>query len=209
MTRIYATAAIAATAAVLGVTGYMVLRGGGDDPFAPCRSSAVAGGIGSIGGPFTLVAPSGDTVTDIDVVTGPTLLYFGYSFCPDVCPLDNARNAQAVDILEEMGIEATPVFISVDPDRDSPEVMGDYAANMHPRMIGLTGSPEQVKAAAQAYRVYYAKVGDDPEYYNVDHSAYTYLALPGHGVVEFYVRQASPDELAASAACFVQAARSN
>lgn len=208
MTRIYATAAVAATAAVLGVTGYMVMRGG-DDPFAPCRASAVAGGIGSIGGPFTLVEPSGREVTDAEVVTGPTLVYFGYSFCPDVCPLDNSRNVQAVDILEEMGIEATPVFISVDPARDTPEVMGDYAANMHPRMIGLTGSAEQVKAAAQAYRVYYAKVGDDPDYYVVDHSAYTYLALPGHGVVEFYGRDVSADDLAASAACFVQQAGPN
>ena len=209
MTRIYATAAIAATAGILGVTGYLVLRGGGDDPFAPCRVSAVAGGIGSVGGSFSLVEPSGRTVTDAEVVTGPTLIYFGYTFCPDVCPLDNARNAQAVDILEEMGIEATPVFISVDPARDTPEVMGDYADNMHPRMIGLTGSPEQVKAAAQTYRVYYAKAGDDPEYYTVDHSAYTYLALPGHGVVEFYGRQVTPDDLAASAACFVQQAGSN
>jgi protein SCO1 len=71
-----------------------------------------------------------------------------------------------------------PVFISVDPERDTPEVVADFAANMHPRMIGLTGSPEQVKAASQAYRAYYRKHDDDEEFYLVDHSTFTYLMLP-------------------------------
>ncbi|WP_108259240.1 SCO family protein [Mangrovicoccus ximenensis] len=179
-----------ALVAVLGATaGYVLLGSGGDDRFAQCRETQVAGGLGAVGGPFELVNAAGETVTDRDVFTQPSLVYFGYTFCPDVCPLDNQRNAEAAYILEEeMGIEVTPVFISVDPARDTPEVVGTFAANFHERMIGLTGSPEQVKAASQAYKTYYRLHEDreDNPYYLVDHSTFTYLVLPGEGVVEFF-----------------------
>lgn len=173
------------------------------DQFASCRSSAVAGGVGQIGGPFNLLDSAGKTVTDADVITAPSLVYFGYTFCPDVCPMDTIRNAEAVDVLEENGKTATPVFISIDPKRDTPEVVGDYAKAIHPRMIGLTGSPEQVKAASRAYRTYYKAHDDDDEYYLVDHSTMTYLVLPEHGVVEFFRRDVGPEALAAKAACFI------
>lgn len=179
----------------------------GGDRFASCREGQVAGGIGSIGGPFTLVDADGRTVTDADVITEPTLIYFGYTFCPDVCPLDTARNAEAVDLLAEAGISATPVFISVDPARDTPEVVGQFAGNMHEKMIGLTGSAEQVRAASQAYKTYYSAHGtpeDDP-YYLVDHSTFSYLALPEHGVVEFFRRDDSAASIAERTACFAQA----
>ena len=129
--------------ASLGVWPFAARSG---DQFASCRSSAVAGGVGQIGGPFNLLDSAGKTVTDADVITAPSLVYFGYTFCPDVCPMDTIRNAEAADVLEENGKTATPVFISIDPKRDTPEVVGDYAEAIHPRMIGLTGSPEQVKA---------------------------------------------------------------
>jgi protein SCO1/2 len=203
MMRLYAGSAIALVAAMLGGIGYMIMTGGnGDDAFAACRSSNVAGGAGSIGGPFTLVNAAGQTVTDADVITEPSLVYFGYTFCPDVCPFDTSRNAEAVDLLEEMGIPATPVFISIDPERDTPEVVGDFAANIHPKMIGLTGSPEEVKAASQAYRTYYNKQEGDPDYYLVDHSTFTYLVLPKEGFVEFYRRETTAEEMARSVACF-------
>jgi protein SCO1/2 len=204
MMKVYATVAVAAVAALLGGTAWYVLGARGDDPFAPCRQSSIAGGAGAIGGPFTLIDSSGKTVTDKDVITAPSLLYFGYTFCPDVCPLDNARNVEAVDILEEMGVEVTPVFISVDPKRDTPEVVGDFAYNHHPRMIGLTGTEEQIKAASQAYRTYYKINESDDDYYLIDHSTFTYLVLPGHGFVEFFRRETTPDEMAQQVACFVE-----
>lgn len=183
--------------------------GSSDDQFAQCRAAAVAGGAGQIGGPFELVSETGETVTDADVVDQPVLLYFGYTFCPDVCPLDSARNAEAVDILESRGIMVKPVFISVDPKRDTPEVVAEFTEYLHPRMLGLTGSPEQVKAASQAYRTYYsaqpAEEGDE-EYYLVDHSTFTYLVLPGHGFVEFFRREVSAENMAETVACFVDAA---
>jgi len=185
------------------------LSGSDDDQFAQCRAAAVAGGAGQIGGPFELVSETGETVTDADVIDQPALIYFGYTFCPDVCPLDSARNAGAVDILEERGVIVKPVFISVDPQRDTPEVVAEFTEYLHPRMLGLTGSPEQVKAASQAYRTYYnaqpAEEGDE-EYYLVDHSTFTYLVLPEHGFVEFFRREVTAEKMAETVACFVDAA---
>lgn len=176
------------------------------DPFAECRISQMAGGTDSIGGSFELVNSKGETVTDRDVLVDPSLVYFGYTFCPDVCPLDNARNVEAVELLDAEGKFVTPVFISIDPERDTPEVMGDFASNMHDRMIGLTGSPEQVKAASKAYKTYYKAHPAEDDFYLVDHSTFTYLVLPKHGFVEFFRRDISPEEMATKVGCFLDKA---
>ena len=204
MLKLYAGLAVAAVAALIGGTAWYVTARQSADPYADCRQSAIAGGPGAIGGPFTLVDQTGRTVTDKDVLTRPSLVYFGYTFCPDVCPLDNARNAEAVDILEEMGHEVAPVFISIDPERDTPEVMASFAEVMHPRMIALTGTPEQVKAASQAYRTYYKAQEKTDEYYLVDHSTFTYLVLPEKGFVEFFKREVQADQMARQVACFLE-----
>jgi protein SCO1/2 len=209
MTRIAALGA-AGIAVIFLLGGYAVSTGwfGGaasDDKYAQCRSSTVAGGSGGIGGPFELVTAAGETVTDADVITRPSLLYFGYTFCPDVCPLDVARNAEALDLLQAAGHDVQGVFISVDPARDTPEVVGEYASVMHDDMIGLTGSPEQVKAASQAYRTYYSIRDTGDEFYLVDHSTFSYLVMPGDGFVEFFRREATPAEMAERIGCFVEA----
>ncbi len=118
------------------------------------------------------------------------------------------RNAQAVDILADRGISATPVFISIDPERDSPDVVGRFADNFHDKMIGLTGSAEQVSAASQAYRTFFRKVEDeeDDAYYLMDHSTFTYLVLPEYGFVDFVRREDTAEEVADRLACFVEAA---
>lgn len=204
-TTVYALGGAIALAAVIGGTAGYLVFGGGDDRFAQCRSGTVAGGLDAVGGPFTLVNGDAVEVTEADVITEPTLIYFGYTFCPDICPVDTARNAEAVDLLAAKGISATPVFISVDPKRDTPAVVKDYAFNMHEKMVGLTGSPEQVAAASQAYRTYYrARDEEDPEYYLVDHSTFTYLVLPGAGTVEFFRREATAQDIADTTACFVE-----
>ena len=202
MTRLYVGLAGVAVAALLGWTVYSIVAAPPADQFAQCRGGTVGG---DIGGPFTLVDQNGTTVTDTDVITKPSLVYFGYTFCPDVCPLDNARNAEAVDLLKERGLDATPIFISIDPERDTPEVMRDVTANMHPSMIGLTGSAEQVKAASAAYRTYYKKQETGDEYYLMDHSTFTYLVLPGVGFVDFFRRESTPVEVADRVACFAKA----
>jgi protein SCO1 len=205
MVRLAAVSAGVAVLALVGGLWFISAPGGGDDKYAECRTTKIAGGTDQIGGPFTLVNSSGQTVTDTDVITKPSLVYFGYTFCPDVCPLDTARNAEAVDILQEMGLDVTPVFISIDPNRDTPEVVGDFAANLHEDMIGLTGSDEQVKAASQAYRTYFKRQPGDDDYYLVDHSTFTYLVMPEDGFVEFFRREISPEVVAERTSCFIEA----
>ena len=175
-----------------------------DDQFADCRTSAVAGGSAAIGGPFELVDHKGRSVTEQDVIVEPSLIYFGYTFCPDVCPFDTVRNAEAIDLLAAQGLSATPIFISIDPERDTPEALDAYVENIHPKMVGLTGTEEQVKAASKAYRTYYKRHNDDPKYYIVDHSTQTYLMLPDHGFVEFFNRNTSAEKIAETAACFIK-----
>ncbi len=207
MSKGLAAGAIIVVAGLLGGLTYATYFNKPVDKFAACRTSKIAGGAGAIGGPFTLVDENGKTVTDKDVITGPTLIYFGYTFCPDVCPLDNARNAEAVTLLEDRGIMVKPVFISIDPARDTPEALRDFTDILHPRMLGLTGTPEQVKAASKAYHTYYKKQEDgDPEYYLMDHSTYTYLMFPKDGFVEFYDRNVTPEQMADSVECFTKAA---
>ena len=142
----------------------------------------MAGGAATIGGPFALTDGAGRRVTDAEAITGPTLVYFGYTFCPDVCPMDLSRNALAAAELAERGTKVGQVFITIDPARDTPEVVRDFAAAIDPGLVGLTGTAEEVAAAAAAYKVYYRKSGDDPDYYLMDHSTFTYLMAPGDGV---------------------------
>ena len=202
MSRIIAPIAAIAAAVLVGGS-WLATRDANPDQFAQCRATAVAGGT-AIGGPFELVNAKGETVTDKDVITEPTMVYFGYTFCPDVCPLDVSRNAEATDFLAEGGQSMTPLFISIDPNRDTPEVVGDFAFNIHEKMIGLTGSPEQVKAASQAYRTYYKAHPADDEYYLVDHSTFSYLVLPEHGFVEFFRREIGAEDMAKTVGCFIE-----
>ena len=200
MVRTVAIAAvIIAGAGLIAMT--LLSQGGGDDQFAECRSSQVAGA--DLGGPFELVNGQGETMTSEALITEPTLIYFGYTMCPDVCPLDVDRNAAAIEVLEERGKIVTPVFISIDPERDTPDVVRGFAASMHPRMIGLTGTPEQVQTASKAYRTYYKAHPPEDGEYLVDHSTFSYLVLPGHGFVDFFRRELSPEQMADKIGCFV------
>lgn len=208
MIRMIASAAAAIAVAGLGAM-YFIESRDPEDRFAQCRASNVAGGVAQIGGPFELISETGETVTDKDVIDTPTLMYFGYTYCPDVCPLDAARNAEAVEILESRGHIVKPVFVSVDPKRDTPEVMAEFTDYLHPRMLGLTGSEAQVRAASKAYRTYFqaqkAEEGEE-EFYLVDHSTMSYLTLPDYGFVEFFRRDVTPEQVADRVACFVDAA---
>ncbi|MBL3560761.1 SCO family protein [Rhodovulum sulfidophilum] len=202
--------AVAAAVALVAVAGPALFIWGPwapEDRFADCRSGGPRPGLSELGGPFTLTDQTGTTMTEADVIAGPTLIYFGYTFCPDVCPFDNARNADAVDLLEGRGYQVRPVFISVDPARDTPEALAAFASMMHPRMLALTGTPEQVQAASRAYRTFYRIRDPDDDYYLIDHSTFTYLAFPGAGVVEAFERDTTPEDMAARVACFVDHAR--
>jgi protein SCO1/2 len=167
----FAGAAVVVTLAVtLAMTQIMLPA----QRFEDCIEGSVAGG--NIGGPFELMDHRGQMVTDAQVLDQPALVYFGYTFCPDVCPMDVARNVVVVEILADAGLTVKPVFITIDPARDTVDYLADFVANNHPEMVGLTGTAEQIAKAARAYKVYYRKQpSEDEEYYLMDHSSFLIL----------------------------------
>jgi protein SCO1/2 len=130
-----------------------------------------------IGGPFTMVRHTGETVTEKSFAGKPMLLFFGYTFCPDVCPTELQVMAEALRQLGDKGRDIQPILVTIDPSRDTPQVLAQYVVNFGEQFIGLTGAPEQVKQIADAYRVFYAKVEnkDSPGNYLMDHSSIIYL----------------------------------
>jgi cytochrome oxidase Cu insertion factor (SCO1/SenC/PrrC family) len=140
--------------------------------------SGIPAGL-AIGGPVTLTDQSGKAVTDVDYRGRWMLVYFGYTFCPDVCPTELSTIASALDRLGPDAAKIAPIFITIDPDRDTPAVLADYVKLFDKRLIGLTGTPEQIHDVARAYRVYYAKVTPKTSSsYLMDHSSFAYLMSP-------------------------------
>ena len=169
--------------------------------FLEARKDGVPGTVGAaIGGPFTLTDHAGRTVTERDFLGRHMVIFFGYTFCPDVCPTNLATVADALDILgDDLAARIAPVFVSVDPERDTPDLLAQYVGNFHPRMVGLTGSAEQVSAVARAYRVYYAKADQadgDNETYLIDHSAITYLVGPDGSFIRHFPHGITPEAMA-------------
>jgi cytochrome oxidase Cu insertion factor (SCO1/SenC/PrrC family) len=141
------------------------------------RAVITQSGVAQVGGPFTMVNHRGETVTEKSFRGKPLLLFFGFTFCPDICPTELQVMAAALDELGAQGKDIQPVFVTVDPARDTPDVMAQYVANFGDRLVGLTGSPDQVAAMAKAYRVFYEKRDNaaDPASYLMDHSSIIYL----------------------------------
>ncbi len=167
---------------VLAALGWGVLWLRGGDPLLALRGAssglAVPAGV-SVGGPFALVDTQDRPVTDASFAGRWMLVYFGYTFCPDVCPTELQTISNALDKLGPMAAKVVPVFITVDPERDTPKALADYVKLFDDRLVGLTGTPAQVAAAAKAYRVYYAKVTPkDSSTYLMDHSSFAYLMGP-------------------------------
>ena len=145
---------------------------------APADQSVATSGKALIGGPFTLVGRDGKPVTDQAFRGKYMLVFFGFTHCPDICPAELQVIAAALDELGPKANEIIPIFITLDPERDTPLVVADYVANFSQRFVGLTGSPEQIAEAAKAYRVAFSKFQEDgakPEDYSIDHSALVYL----------------------------------
>ena len=171
-------------------------------PRASRMTLETAGAAGpTIGGSFTLVDHNGKTVTAADFRGRFMLVYFGYTYCPDVCPTTLTTMADAIDILDGDGDgeAVVPVFITVDPERDTPEHLKMYVSYFHPRLVGPTGTSESVAAAAKAYRIYYAKApeagasGDD---YLMDHVSFVFLMGPDGAFRVHFENGISPDAMA-------------
>jgi protein SCO1/2 len=151
----------------------------------------------TLGGPFTLAATDGATVTEATFRGQWMLIYFGYTFCPDVCPTELQTMAAALDRLGPLADKIVPIFITIDPERDSPAHMAEYVKLFHERLIGLTGTPEQIAAAARSYRVYYARAqSKTASDYLMDHSSFIYLVGPDGGFRALFRQGISPEDLA-------------
>jgi cytochrome oxidase Cu insertion factor (SCO1/SenC/PrrC family) len=165
--RIFGIAILTMAAVIAAVAGYSAFHSG---------RNPVTSGTALVGGPFELVAHTGATVRDEDFRGKYMLISFGYTYCPDICPAELQVTSAALDRLGEKARDIQPIFITIDPERDTPQVLAQYMPNFHPRYLGLTGSKEAIDKAAKAYRVYYAKAdnssGGD---YLMDHSSIIYL----------------------------------
>ena len=184
-----ALASVAGLAIAAGIAWYQVRM-------AETMTSA---GSAAVGGPFTLTDHTGRTVTDAAYRGRWQLIYFGYTYCPDVCPTELSVMSQALDAMGPTAEKVQPLFVSVDPQRDTVPHLAGYVSLFHPRLVGLTGTPEQVAAAAKAYRVYYAKVpvkDAGPENYTMDHSSFIYLMGPDGSFRGVYPAGTKPEAIA-------------
>jgi len=185
---LYATMGLLLAMLLAGTGGFLWLSGdGGNNPIA-------------IGGPFTLQDGSGKPVTDGDFRGKYMLVYFGYTFCPDVCPTTLSAVADAIEKLGPAASRIQALFITVDPKRDTPMVVKQYAAAFGPSIEGLTGTAEQIAQVAKEYRVYYAehRTGPGPDDYSMDHSSVLYLMSPNGAFVAPVRADQSGDEIAAN-----------
>ncbi len=185
--RVYAMIGLLMAVLLVGAGAYMWMSG------------KVPAGI-TVGGPFTLINGDGKPVTDRDFRGKYMLVYFGYTLCPDVCPTTLSAVGDALDKMGAKANEIRPLFITVDPQRDTPALVKQFAAAFGPRIIGLTGSPAQIAAVAKAYRVYYAKhrTGPGPDDYTMDHSSVLYLMGPDGRFIAPIPADLAPDAMAAS-----------
>jgi cytochrome oxidase Cu insertion factor (SCO1/SenC/PrrC family) len=150
---------------------------------------------GTVGGPFTLTDQSGRRRSDSDFRGKLMIVYFGYTFCPDVCPADLMAITQALDALGPAADGVQPIFITVDPERDTKQ-LAEYVGAFHKSLIGLTGSPEEVRTVANAYKAFYAKVpGTRDGDYAIDHTGVIYLMGRGGEYLGFMAPQTGPEKL--------------
>ncbi len=192
-----ALAALIAAAVVLWLQprpAAVVTQGGA--PLAPGLVRLPPGS--ELGGPFQLIDHNGQSVTDAVYAGKFLLIFFGFTHCPDVCPTELSAMATALDDLGPLAERVQPLLVSIDPARDKPAALKEYVVAFHPRIVGLTGSDEQIAAVAKAYRVYYGKGPVDAEgNYAMDHSAFVYLMGPDGKLRSVFRAGASPEIMAA------------
>ncbi len=155
-------------------------------------------GVANIGGPFTLTDQDGQTRTDAEFRGRYMLVYFGYSNCPDVCPVSLGVIADAVERLGPKAARVAPIFITVDPERDTPQILKQYLAVFSPKLIGLTGSDKNIRQVVKEYHVYVSRHATQGGNYSVDHSNIIYLMGPNGRFVADYDETLGPDGLAAA-----------
>jgi len=168
----------------------------GEQPNAAQMMDDLMYGRGSIGGPFTLTDQSGKRRSDTEFRGKLMIVYFGYTFCPDVCPTDLMAITQALNALGPVAKDIQPVFITIDPERDT-KVLEDFMSGFHYSFIGLSGSPDEIRTVADSYKAFYVKVPNDRTGdYSIDHAGVIYLIGRKGEYLGFMPPQTSPERLA-------------
>ena len=182
-----------------GVGGWLWSQRGG--PAVAVTGPTSSQGTALVGGPFELVDQNGQPRSAADFRGRFMLIYFGYTYCPDICPTSLLSMTQGLDLLAETDPEAAvkvaPIFITVDPERDTVETMAAYASSFHEDLVALTGTAEQVAGAAKAYRVYYTRYDDGGGDYLMDHTSLIYLMGPDGAYLSHFGHTAQAEEIAA------------
>lgn len=203
--------------AVLG----LILTGGGvalwymvqpQKPGSVVTQDGESSGKALIGGDFTLTDQTGTRRSEEDLLGQYSLIYFGYTYCPDICPTSLTTMTQGLDLLAETdpakAAAVQPVFITIDPERDTVEAMAGYAEHFHPRLMALTGTPEEVNTAAKAYRIYYQKVEEEgASDYLMDHSSILYLMGPDGSYLTHFTHASTAEDIAKGLAEWVDPAQ--
>ncbi len=152
-----------------------------------------------IGGPFTLTAHTGETVTDQTYNDKLKLIFFGFTYCPDVCPISLSTMTRTMEMLGDEAERVQPLFITIDPERDTAEALAQYVTHFHPSLVALTGSQEAIADVAQSYFVGYTKVYDESATdYLMDHSVLVYLMSEDNDYLAHFNHQTSPEEVAST-----------
>jgi protein SCO1 len=171
-----------------------------NEPAEPSATELIQGlisGHAPVGGPFELTDQAGHRRSDTDFRGKLVVLYFGYTYCPDVCPTELQSISLALDELGVAGEAVQPLFITVDPDRDTPARLAEFVSSFHPRLIGLTGSSAEIRKTAIAYRTFFVKNGaTTPRDYSVDHTGFIYLIGKDGYYLGFLPPGSTPDEIA-------------
>ncbi len=180
---------------------------GGVGQASKTEQNATAQSSGALlGGPFEMVNQSGETVTEASYADHYLFIYFGFTFCPDICPAALESMSVALDQLGAKGANVKPLFVTVDPERDTVENVREYVANFHEDFDGLTGTAEQVRSMADVYKVYYRKnitdLGQDG--YLMDHSGYIYFMDPAGTYLTHFTHRDSPDQMAVKMAEYLR-----
>jgi len=196
--RKLALAPFAAIALTLSACGAPTTQNAGEPPLAGA----------DIGGPFELVNKDGQTIRWADFAGKYRMVYFGFTYCPDICPTDVGRMVHGLNTFAkthpDLAAKVQPIFISIDPERDKPAVIGEFSAAFSDDLIGLTGTPEQVNAAADTFRVFYSRGEDTPGGgYLMDHSAIVYLFGPDGEPIATLPTDQGADAVAAELAKWV------
>ncbi len=172
--------------------------------FASCNINTSIEKFDKFNDGFNLIHEDGYKISRKKLINQPSLIYFGYTFCPDICPFDLMRNSQVVDLLSDEDIKIKPLFVTLDPKRDTLEILKEYTDFHHKDMIGLTGSNEQIDTIKKIFMIYSQMPYDISGDYIINHSTFSYFILPDMGLITYFTRKDNVEKISNTIKCILE-----